>query len=83
MNEKVEAERVEEIGNNFLIYRYFDDKNQNYEYQTYKLVKSKSVAREFGISDMESNRKTSLNTRDMCDKMIKSIVKEEESCSQD
>lgn len=60
-------------GNTYLIYRSFDDKNNNYEYQTYKLVQSKSVARDFGISDTQENRKSSLNAREMCNLLIKEI----------
>jgi hypothetical protein len=60
-------------GNTYLIYRSFDDKNNNYEYQTYKLVQSKSVARDFGISDTNDCRKFSLNAREMCNLLIKEI----------
>lgn len=62
-----------EKGNNYIIFRFFDDKNNNYEYKTYKLVKSINVAREFGISEKKPNRKTKLNTREMCDKLIEKI----------
>jgi hypothetical protein len=62
-------------GNTYLIYRYYDDKNKNYEYQTYKLVQSKSVAREMGISDLIKGRKTPLNTREMCNLLIEEIEK--------
>lgn len=62
-----------EKGNNYIIFRFFDDKNNNYEYKTYKLVKSINVAREFGISEKKLNRKTKLNTREMCDKLIEKI----------
>ena len=50
------------LGNTYIIYRYFDDKNHNYEYQTYKLVQSKSVSRDFGISDKIDGRKSTLNS---------------------
>ena len=64
---------VSEKGNTFLIYAYFDDKNNNYEYQTYKLVPSISVAREFGISQTEPTRQSKLNAREMCKKLIMKI----------
>ncbi|MBP6756504.1 MAG: hypothetical protein KA210_10170 [Bacteroidia bacterium] len=64
-----------ESGNTYLIYRYFDDKNNNYEYQTYKLVQSKNVARNFGISDTVDGRNSSLNTREMCNQIIKELEK--------
>jgi hypothetical protein len=60
-------------GNTYIIYRYFDDKNNNYEYQTYKLVQSKTVARDFGVSDTKFGRVTPLNAREMCDRLIKEI----------
>lgn len=63
-------------GNTYLIYRYFDDKNNNYEYQTYKLVQSKSVARDFGISDTKDGRKNPFNSREMCDLIFEEIEKE-------
>ena len=62
-------------GNTYIIYRYYDDKNNNYEYQTYKLVQSKSVARDFEISDRRTERKTSLNSREMCNELIKELEK--------
>jgi hypothetical protein len=62
-------------GNTYLIYRYFDDKNDDYEYQTYKLVQSKSVARDFGISDKIDGRKSTLNSREMCNLLIEEIEK--------
>ncbi len=58
----------------FLVYRYFDKKNNNFAYQIYKLVKSKSVAKEFGVSEFKEGRKTKLNTREMCDIMIENIL---------
>jgi hypothetical protein len=62
-------------GNTYLVYRYFDDKNNNYEYQTYKLVQSKEVARDFGILDTKEGRKTPLNAREMCDLLIREFEK--------
>lgn len=62
-------------GNTYLIYRYFDDKNDNYEYQIYKLVQSKSAARDFGISDRKGVRKSALNSREMCNLLIEEIEK--------
>lgn len=62
-------------GNTYLIYKYFDDKNNNYEYQTYKLVQSKSVALDFGISDTKEGRESALNSREMCNLLIEQIEK--------
>jgi len=66
-------QRTSESGNTYLIYRFFDDKNNNYEYQTYKLVQSKTVARDLGISDTKEGRKSPLNAREMCDEIIKNL----------
>lgn len=60
--------------NTYLIHK-FDDGNTKDGYQIYKLVQSMEVAREFGISDFVSGRKTKLNTREMCDKMVDGIRK--------
>ena len=68
-------QQTSESGNTYIIYRYYDDKNNNYEYQTYKLVQSKSVARDFEISDRKTGRKTSLNSREMCNELIKELEK--------
>ena len=62
-----------EKGNTYIVFRFFDDKNKNYEYKTYKLVKSINVAREFGIPVIIPNRKTKLNTREMCDRLIEKM----------
>lgn len=62
-------------GNTFLVYGYWDDKNNNYEYQIYKLVEIKDVAREFDITDKVSNRSTILNSREMCEKMLEQELK--------
>ena len=71
---KLEVYQIEsESGKTYLIYRYFDDKNNNYEYQTYQLVQSKTVARDLGISDTRAGRKSELNAREMCDEIIKNI----------
>jgi hypothetical protein len=61
-------------GETYLIHRYFDDSNNNYEYQIYKLVQAKKVAREFGIRDNKTGRKEKLTTREMCDKLIDKIT---------
>lgn len=68
---KLEIYQISSDKNTYLIHRYFDDKNNNYEYQIYKLVQSKGVAREFGIMDVMSGRKSKLNAREMCDKLLK------------
>lgn len=71
---KLEVYQIEsESGNTYLIYRYFDDKNNNYEYQTYQLVQSKTVARDLGISVTKEGKKTKLNTREMCNEIIKTL----------
>ena len=57
-------------GNTYLIHRYIDDGNNNHEYQIYKLVQAKNVAREFGIKDIKAGRKEKLTSREMCDKLI-------------
>ncbi len=62
-----------EKGVTYLIHRYVDDANNNYEYQIYKLVQAKNVAREFGIKDTKAGRKEKLTTREMCDKLIEKI----------
>lgn len=58
--------------NTYLIHR-FDDGNTKDGYQIYKLVKSTDVAREFGIKDTKPGRSSKLNTREMCDEMVKLI----------
>ncbi len=60
-----------DAGEVFVFYRYKDDKNNNFEYQVYKLVESKDVARSFGIDEFPSGRKTGLNSREMCDELFK------------
>ncbi len=60
-------------GKTYLIYRYYDDKNKNYEYQTYQLVSSKSVARDMGVTDSKPGRKSELNSREMCEEIIKNL----------
>ena len=68
-------QRTSKTNNTYMIYRYFDNKNNNYEYQIYKLVQSKPVAREFGVSETKSGRVTKLNSREMCDLMIEEFEK--------
>jgi hypothetical protein len=71
---KLEVYQIEsESGKTYLVYRYFDDKNKNYEYQTYQLVQSKTVARDLGISDTREGRNSELNAREMCDEIIKNL----------
>lgn len=64
-------------GKVYLIYRFFDNANNNYEYYIYKLVKSMPVAREFDIPERIEGRESRLNTREMCDELIKRIEKGE------
>lgn len=66
-----------ESNQTYLIYRYYDDANNNYEYQTYKLVKSSKTAKDFGISNTKEGRKSKLNSREMCDLMFSKILKDE------
>ena len=68
---KLEVYQISSKKNTYLIYRYKDDKNKNFEYQIYKLVKSIPVAKEFGIKDNKPGRKTKLNAREMCNELIK------------
>ena len=70
---KLEVYQLESDENTYLVHRYKDDKNKNYEYQIYKLVQSKAVAREFVISDTRNNGKSNLNAREMCDKLIEKV----------
>ncbi len=72
-NPKLEVYQITSDKNTYLIHRYFDDKNNNFEYQIYKLVQSKNVAREFGIKDNVAGRNSKLNAREMCDKLIEKI----------
>ncbi len=74
---KLEVYQIESAKNTYIVHRYKDDKNKNYEYQIYKLVESKAVTREFGISDSLPNRKNKLNSREMCDKMIEKVKKKD------
>ena len=74
MNPKLEVYQIiSEQNNTYLVYRYKDDHNNNYEYQIYKLVQSRAVAREMGVSEERENGETPLNTREMCDQMIKNL----------
>ena len=60
----------------YIIHRYYDDKNSNYEYQIYELVNSKAAANECGISDIKEGRAAQLNTREVCELLIKKIKNE-------
>lgn len=62
----------------YIIHRYYDDKNANYEYQIYELVNSMAAAKECGISDKREGRVAPLNTREVCDLLIKKIKNENE-----
>ena len=74
INQKMQVfQQQSESGNTYLIFRYYDDLNNNYEYQIYKLVQSKAVARDFGVTETKNGRHTPLNTREMCDEMIRKI----------
>jgi hypothetical protein len=70
---KLEIYTVKSENNNYIIHRYFDDANKNYEYQIYRLVNSTEVAREFGIQEFTEGRITKLSSREMCDKLITKI----------
>lgn len=60
----------------YIIHRYYDDKNANYEYQIYELVNSMAAAKECGITDIKEGRDAKLNTREVCDLLIKKIKNE-------
>lgn len=47
-------------GNTYMIYRYWDNHNNNYEYQVYQLVQAKQIARNLDSPELN-------NTREMCD----------------
>lgn len=53
-------------GTNYMIYRYWDNHLNNYEYQVYELVMAKPVARTLGAPEFNENGGTN-NTRVMCD----------------
>lgn len=50
----------------YMVYRYWDDHNKNYEYQVYELVIAKEVARKLGAADLNENN-VEQNSRRMCD----------------
>jgi hypothetical protein len=60
-------------GKTFLFYRYWDDKNNNWEYQVYELVQSMQAARDLGAPDKLPSRPSNLNTREMCDWVFENI----------
>ncbi len=60
----------------YIIHRYYDDKNANYEYQIYELVNSMAAPKECGITDIKEGRAAKLNTREVCDLLIKKIKNE-------
>jgi len=51
----------------YMVFRYRDDGNNNYEYQVYKLVDASNVAGQLGAPSTKPNRKSNLNTREMWD----------------
>lgn len=71
MNAKLEIRQFK-LNKTYLFCRYWDDKNNNWEYQVYELVKSKSAARELGAPDF-SDSGSELNTRKMCDWVFENI----------
>ncbi|WP_192820710.1 hypothetical protein [Rufibacter sp. LB8] len=62
---------VSDSNNTYLIYRYKDDANNNYEYQVYQLVQGKESARYLGAPERIPGRESDLNTREMCDWIFK------------
>jgi hypothetical protein len=70
---KVEIIQATSPENNVFLIHKIEDGNTKDGYEIYKLVKSIDVAREFGISETVPGRKTKLNTREMCDKMVQKI----------
>jgi hypothetical protein len=71
---KLEIRQFTSSSNNtYLFYRYWDDKNKNWEYQVYELVQSMGAARDLGAPDKSDLRKTNLNTREMCDWVFENV----------
>lgn len=54
-------------GHNYLVMRFRDDKNKNWEYHVYAEVIASEVADEFGISKRKKSRISDLNTRERFD----------------
>lgn len=57
-------------GQVFMVYRYYDDKNKNFEYQVYELVQTKKAMRLLGIEEFKKGRKEPLNAREMGDDLF-------------
>lgn len=54
---KLEIYSIDSEESSYIIHRYWDNANKNYEYQIHKLVQSKEVAREFGIPDITKKQR--------------------------
>ena len=54
-------------GHNYLVMRFKDDKNKNWEYHVYAEVIASDVAQEFSIVKKREGRKSELNTRERLD----------------
>lgn len=55
-----------ESDNNYLFLKYWDNKNNNWEYQVYQLAMAKPVCREFGAPELNESGGYN-NSRVMCD----------------
>lgn len=64
-------------GSKYIIFRFYDNHNKNYEYEIYKAVKSKDAARAFGVPDNIDGRESNLNSREMCNRLIEKIKNNE------
>lgn len=63
-------------GNVYLIHKFMDG-NTHPSFDIYKLVDNETeVAKEFGISNTIPGRKSPLNAREMCKKMVDKIQDE-------
>ena len=75
MNPKIEIIQAKSKNNNVFLIHKFNDGNTHCSFDTYKLVKNKEVARDFGIPDKNENGKEE-NSRTMCERMIVKIREE-------
>ena len=76
MSKKIEIIQAESENGNVYIIHKFNDGNTLPSFEIYKLVdNAKDVAREFGISETRPDGQAPLNTREMCQKMLDKINK--------
>ncbi len=64
---KLQVRQFKKGKNIYLVYRYSDDKNKNFEYQTYKLIEHTEMLDDFNIYSRKEGRKSNLNSRERCD----------------